>query len=106
MIERLFVYGTLGPGRLNEHILTQIGGSWEAASVTGTLRQDGWGAAMGYPGIDLDENGDEIHGFVFSSIIASPLSRLPTPTRILITSLASIVKACTVSTSASVKRPL
>lgn len=22
---------------------------------------------MGYPGIDLDENGDEVHGFLFSS---------------------------------------
>ena len=67
MIERLFVYGSLAPGRPNEHVLSAIGGSWEAASVSGSLRQEGWGAAMGYPGIDLDEHGDEIQGSLFSS---------------------------------------
>lgn len=67
MIERLFVYGTLGPGRPNEHVLGAIGGSWETATVTGTLRHEGWGAAMGYPGIDLDEHGGEVKGFLFTS---------------------------------------
>ena len=67
MIERLFVYGTLAPGRPNEHVLSAIGGSWDAASVTGSLRQEGWGAAMGYPGIDLDVHGDEVQGFLFTS---------------------------------------
>jgi gamma-glutamylcyclotransferase (GGCT)/AIG2-like uncharacterized protein YtfP len=67
MIERLFVYGTLAPGRPNEHVLGGIGGSWEAATVRGILRQDGWGAEMGYPGIDLDEDGDEVPGYLFSS---------------------------------------
>ena len=67
MIEKLFVYGTLGPGRPNEHVLDAIGGSWETAVVTGTLRHEGWGAEMGYPGIDLHEDGDEIEGFLFSS---------------------------------------
>ncbi|MCZ6875027.1 MAG: gamma-glutamylcyclotransferase, partial [bacterium] len=51
----------------NEHVLSAIGGSWDAASVTGSLREKGWGAAMGYPGIDLDEHGDEVQGFLFSS---------------------------------------
>ena len=67
MIQGLFVYGTLAPGRPNEHVLSEIGGSWEAATVTGTLRQEGWGAEMGCPGIDLDEHGDEVPGFLFSS---------------------------------------
>ena len=67
MVERLFVYGTLGPGRPNEHVLSVIGGSWEAATVNGTLRAEGWGAAMGYPGIDLNEQGGEVEGFLFSS---------------------------------------
>jgi len=31
------------------------------------LRQESWGAEMGYPGIDLDENGEEIEGFLFIS---------------------------------------
>ena len=56
VIEKLFVYGTLGPGGPNEYILNAIGGSWLNATVNGFLREDGWGAAMGYPGIDLDEH--------------------------------------------------
>ena len=67
MAERLFVYGTLGPGRPNGHMIDAIGGSWETATVRGTLRQEGWGAAMGYPGIDLDEHEGEVEGFLFTS---------------------------------------
>ena len=67
MIKKLFVYGTLGPGRPNEHILKNIGGSLEKASVTGMLHEKGWGSAMGYPGITLDKNGDKVEGFLFSS---------------------------------------
>lgn len=67
MFERLFVYGTLGPGRPNEHVLTAIGGTWITGTVTGTLRDGGWGAELGYPGIELEENGDEIEGFLFIS---------------------------------------
>jgi gamma-glutamylcyclotransferase (GGCT)/AIG2-like uncharacterized protein YtfP len=67
MIERLFVYGTLAPGQPNEHLLDEIGGSWEDATVTGTLHPEGWGATMGYPAIVLGEYGDEVEGFLFSS---------------------------------------
>jgi len=67
MIKKLFVYGTLGPGRPNEHIMRNIGGTWEEASVIGILHQEGWGAAMGYPGITLDKEGDKVEGFLFSS---------------------------------------
>jgi len=67
MINNLFVYGTLAPGRPNEHILKEIGGSWQDASVTGKLYQKGWGASMGYPAIILDKKGEKIEGFLFSS---------------------------------------
>ncbi len=67
MIQRLFVYGTLAPGRSNEHLLNEIGGSWEDATVTGTLHPEGWGATMGYPAIALGDYGDEVEGFLFSS---------------------------------------
>jgi len=46
VIEKLFVYGTLGPGRPNEHVLDAVGGSWETATVSGTLREEGWGAVL------------------------------------------------------------
>ena len=67
MIECLFVYGTLGPGRPNEHVLTAIGGTWEEAFVKDYLKPQGWGAQMGYPGIVLDDTGDEIQGYIFCS---------------------------------------
>jgi len=67
VIDRLFVYGTLGPDRPNEHILTNIGGTWSNASLNGNLLQKGWGAEMGFPGLTLDENGAVVEGFVFTS---------------------------------------
>ena len=66
-METLFVYGTLGPGRPNAHIMENIGGTWLNGSVEGTLEQKGWGAEMGYPGIVLDKSGNRVNGFLFSS---------------------------------------
>ncbi len=67
MIEHLFVYGTLGPGRSNEHVLTQIGGTWMNASINGHLRDEGWGSEQGYPAIELSDRGDVVEGFLFTS---------------------------------------
>ena len=64
---RLFVYGTLAPGRANAHVLADLRGVWEPATVTGTLLPDGWGAAAGYPGLILDAQGMPVAGFLFSS---------------------------------------
>lgn len=71
MIERLFVYGSLAPGRPNAHVLAGIPGTWQPACVNGTLREEGWGAAMGFPGLVLDANAEAIHGQVFSSQLLS-----------------------------------
>ena len=62
----LFVYGTLAPGRPNEHILKPYSGTWSKAYVFGTLHNEGWGAELGYPGITLDGNA-AVDGFVFES---------------------------------------
>ena len=67
MVQRLFVYGTLAPGRANHGVLESVPGSWEPATLKGNLFQEGWGAAMGSPGIVPTEDGDEVEGFVFSS---------------------------------------
>jgi len=63
----LFVYGTLGPGRPNAHVLEGIGGSWQEGHVGGSLLNKGWGAEMGFPGIVLDNSGNRVNGFLFSS---------------------------------------
>jgi len=70
MVDRLFVYGTLAPGRPNAHVLAAVPGTWERATVRGRLVDGGWGAALGYPGIVPSrdgEPGDAVDGFVFSS---------------------------------------
>lgn len=65
--QRLFVYGTLAPGRPNAHVLADIPGNWEPATVTGRLVQQGWGATLGYPGIVVDGGTDIVEGFLFTS---------------------------------------
>jgi gamma-glutamylcyclotransferase (GGCT)/AIG2-like uncharacterized protein YtfP len=65
--QRLFVHGTLAPGRPNAHELADVPGDWAPAIVTGTLVQQGWGAALGYPGIVLNNGQDLVEGFLFTS---------------------------------------
>lgn len=77
MIDRLFVYGTLAPGRPNEHVLADVPGSWVPATVGGTLVHAGWGADVGFPAIILDDAGERVDGFVFSSeLLAEHWTRL------------------------------
>ena len=65
-VNRLFVYGSLGPGRPNEHILTPLRGTWRAGTVYGQLLEEGWGAQLGYPGIVLSpDGGDAVNGWVY-----------------------------------------
>ncbi|MEM7281231.1 MAG: gamma-glutamylcyclotransferase family protein [Pseudomonadota bacterium] len=67
MTQRLFVYGTLAPGRPNEHVMKHMNGTWRSATVKGHLRREGWGADLGYPGIELTESGDDVVGHLFES---------------------------------------
>lgn len=67
MMQRLFVYGTLAPGRANHKVMEDISGDWQAATLRGILHQEGWGIEMGYPGIIPTKEGDKVEGFVFSS---------------------------------------
>lgn len=64
---RLAVYGTLAPGRPNHHELADLSGHWISGRVRGRLRSSGWGAELGYPGIDLDPDGPEVEVELFES---------------------------------------
>ena len=64
---RLAVYGTLAPGRPNHHQLSDLSGRWMSGSVRGRLRTGGWGAELGYPGIDLDPDGPAVEVGVLES---------------------------------------
>jgi gamma-glutamylcyclotransferase (GGCT)/AIG2-like uncharacterized protein YtfP len=63
----LFVYGTLAPGRPNERVLAGVPGTWTPATIRGQLFPHGWGAAAGFPGVVLDDQGPEVRGFLFRS---------------------------------------
>lgn len=67
MINRLFVYGTLGPGQSHERLLTQVPGSWHKAIVRGKLYPKGIGKSLGYPAVELDNQGQEIAGNIYTS---------------------------------------
>lgn len=67
MIDKLFVYGTLGPGQPNEHLMTKIGGSWTKGAVRGHLLKTGWAVALGYPALRLDDAAPLVQGHIFQS---------------------------------------
>lgn len=67
MHPRLFVYGTLAPGRSNAHVLADVPGTWQPAQVRGTVHNVTWGPAAGYPGLVLDEDAGEVRGLLFTS---------------------------------------
>lgn len=66
-MDRLFVYGTLAPGRANHGVMEPIHGQWEPATLRGRLLDEGWGAEFGCPGIVPAEDADPVAGFLLSS---------------------------------------
>lgn len=64
-LKRLAVYGSLQPGGPNHYILENIPGIWSSGIVRGYLEESGWGAKIGFPGLHLSEQGDEIEVKLF-----------------------------------------
>lgn len=64
---RLATYGTLAPGRVNEHQLAALEGTWRQGRVTGRLVDAGWGAKLGCPGLILDPAGQAVEVQLFDS---------------------------------------
>ena len=64
---RLATYGTLAPGRVNNHRLADLEGSWRQGTVRGRLVEAGWGAALGCPGLILDASAQVVEVHLFES---------------------------------------
>ncbi len=64
---RLATYGTLAPGRVNNHQLADLKGHWRQGTVRGRLVEAGWGAKLGCPGLVLDPLGQMVEVHVFES---------------------------------------
>jgi gamma-glutamylcyclotransferase (GGCT)/AIG2-like uncharacterized protein YtfP len=67
-IHRLATYGSLAPGRLNDHELGALEGRWLEGHVYGRLVDAGWGANLGFPALILDPTGLAIPVHVFESV--------------------------------------
>jgi len=57
---RLAVYGSLAPGQRNHGRVRDPRGTWEPATVRGELHPQGWGAALGFPGLTWRRGGGEV----------------------------------------------
>lgn len=66
-MQHLFVYGTLIPGQKNDFVLKKLSGTWQKASVKGFFDKNGWHKTQGFPAVILDEHGNPIDGYLFSS---------------------------------------
>jgi len=64
---RLAVYGTLAPGRPNHGQLVHLPGRWIPGLVRGRLLDAGWGADLGFPGLVLADDGDEVQVQILES---------------------------------------
>ena len=66
-MEHLFVYGTLIPGQINDFVLKKLSGTWQKASVKGFFDKKGWLKTQGFPAVIIDENGNTIYRYLFST---------------------------------------
>lgn len=64
---RLATYGSLAPGKTNHHQMAGLQGDWREGWVRGRRLEEGWGAALGYPGLILDPEADEVEVQLFQS---------------------------------------
>src|SRR5215469_5993615 len=64
---RLATYGSLSPGQINHDELAALKGQWRRGTVHGKLMNAGWGTALGFPGLILDESGPAVDVYLFES---------------------------------------
>lgn len=68
----LAVYGTLVPGEVNHHVVSNIKGRWIDGIVRGYVFDITWGHADGYDGFYADKDG---HQVAVSVLVSDELDR-------------------------------
>ena len=66
-INSIFVYGTLQPGKQNNHLLSDCRGTWKKGYVFGKLININHGEDYGYPAIKLEKKASKSHGMIFKA---------------------------------------
>ncbi len=64
---RVAIYGSLAPGEANHHQIADLRGTWERGSVRGRKLDRGWGAGVGFPGLELSPEVGEVPVMLFVS---------------------------------------
>jgi len=67
MLERLFTYGSLMPGKQYAHLLAEAAGEWQPATITALFDANGWGHSVGYPALIINDSGTVIEGMLLTS---------------------------------------
>lgn len=68
MPNALFVYGTLQPGQSNEHVLKNLNGKFEKATLSGFTFDRIWEQQSGYPGLIKAKPTNKVSGFLFTAV--------------------------------------
>ncbi len=66
MLERLFVYGTLAPGKENHHWLSPLKGAWHPATAKGSIEIQTIGSHAGLPCF-IPSKTKIVEGLIFTS---------------------------------------
>jgi len=75
-VKAIAFYGTLRPGQVNHHEVSNIHGSWSHGTIMGELLPQGWGHALGHPGLVLNGSGPIAVELLESGELAEHLDRL------------------------------
>jgi gamma-glutamylcyclotransferase (GGCT)/AIG2-like uncharacterized protein YtfP len=66
--QRLVVYGTLAPGRVNHNVLAEVHGEWTpGVHLEGEFSQTGWGSTHGFPAMNWVPGGHPIQAWLLRS---------------------------------------
>ncbi len=66
-MNRLFVYGSLAPGRSHHYLLAGLPGYWQKARVSGYFFPNGTAGTRGWPALKPSSRGTAVAGYILTS---------------------------------------